>query len=63
MLELSLKIEKLTPVWIYFQSELVKLTLYDRGKYELFQTKAFIEPELSNFNPALMNMSLGLEII
>ena len=41
----------------------MKLTLYDGGKYELFQIKAFIEPELSNFNPALMNMSLGLEII
>ena len=42
---------------------LVKLILYDRRKYEPFQTKAFIEPEVSNFNPALMNMSLILEII
>ena len=41
----------------------MKLTLYDRRKYEPFQTKAFIEPELFNFNPALMNMSLTLEII
>ena len=28
-----------------------------------FQTKGFIEPGLSNFNPALMNTSLTLEII
>ena len=41
----------------------MKLILYDSRKYEPFQTKAFIELELSNFNPALMNMSLTLEII
>ena len=43
--------------------ELVKLMLYDRRKYEPFETKAFIEPKLSNFNPTLMNMSLTLEIL
>ena len=41
----------------------MKLILYDGRKYEPFQTKAFIEPELSNFNPALMNIPLTLEII
>ena len=41
----------------------MKLVLYDGRKYEPFQTKAFIEPELYNFNPALMNMALTLEII
>ena len=35
----------------------MKLTLYRGRKYEPFQTKVFIEPELSNFNPALMNIS------
>ena len=40
----------------------MKLILYDRRKYEPFQTKAFIEPELSNFSPALLNRSLTLEI-
>ena len=41
----------------------MKLILYDGRKYKPFQTKAFIEQELSNFNPALMNISLTLEII
>ena len=41
----------------------MKLILYGLRKYEPFQTKAFIEPELYNFNPALLNMSLTLEII
>ena len=41
----------------------MKLILYDPRRYEPYQTKAFIEPELSNFNQALMNMSLTLEII
>ena len=40
----------------------MKLILYDGRKYEPFQTKAFIEPELSNFNPALMNISLTSKI-
>ena len=41
----------------------MKLILYDGRKYKPFQRKAFIEPELSNFNPASMNISLTLEII
>ena len=41
----------------------MKITLYDHRKYDPFQTKAVIEPELSNFNPALMSMSLTLKII
>ena len=41
----------------------MKLILYDRRKYEPFQTEALIEPELFNFNPALMNMPLTLEIV
>ena len=41
----------------------MKLILNDRRKYESFQTKAFIEPELSNFNQALMYVPLTLEII
>ena len=41
----------------------MKLILYDGRKYEPFQTKAFIEQEFSSFNPALMNISLTLEII
>ena len=41
----------------------MKLILYDRRKYEPCQMKAFIEPDFFNFNQALMNMSLTLEII
>ena len=41
----------------------MKLILYDHRKYDPFQTKASIEPKLSNFNPALMSVSLTLEII
>ena len=41
----------------------MKLILYDHRKCEPFQTKASIEPKLSNFNLALMNVSLTLEII
>ena len=41
----------------------MKLILYGGRKYEPFQTKAFTEPELSNFNPALMNISLTSKII
>ena len=65
MLELSLRIEKKLNACVNILSELVKLifmTVYE-PLYEPFQTKAFIEPELSNVNPALMNMSLTLEII
>ena len=41
-----------------------EINVYDPRKYEPFQTKAFIEPELPNvIYPALMNMSLTLEII
>ena len=36
----------------------MKLILYDSRKYEPFQTKACIEPELSNFDPALMNLEI-----
>ena len=38
----------------------MKLILYDHRKYDPFQMKAFIEPQLSNFNPALMNMILEI---
>ena len=41
----------------------MNLILYDHRKYDPFQTKASIEPKSSNFNPALMNVSLTLEII
>ena len=38
----------------------MKLILYDRRKYEPCQTKAFIEPELSNFNQDFGNNLINL---
>ena len=57
MLELSLRIEKKFNICMnIFRVSFVKLILYDHRKYEPFQTKAFIEQKLINFNPALINI-------